>query len=80
MGILNSTIASSTIIPSANNKENKTITFIDMPRIGIIKKATKQDSGTANPTKKAFVKPMKNMSTNTTKIKPRITVFIKSWS
>ena len=72
------TIASSTTIPSANNSENNTIMFIVIPRPGINKKATSVVSGTESPTKKALVKPMKNINTNTTKIKPRITVFNRS--
>ena len=72
------TIASSTIIPKASKNENNTIKFIVKPKDGINNMATRTDNGTARPTNTADCKPMKNINTNTTNIKPIITVLIRS--
>ncbi len=72
------TIASSTTIPRASSSENSTITFMVIPSAGINQKASSVASGTDRPTKNALLKPIKNMRINTTKMKPRITVFSRS--
>ena len=72
------TIASSTTIPKANKKANKTIIFKLKPMVGMIKKAIKQLKGTDSATKIAFVAPMKNIKITVTKMKPMMMVLIKS--
>ena len=49
-----------------------------MSNTGITRNATRQERGTARPTKKALVNPIKNIRTKTTKMNPKITVLIKS--
>src|SRR3546814_12493875 len=70
-------MASSTTIPSASRKENRTIMFSvklvgsTESRAGMIRKARKDDRGTARATKIALVVPMKNMRMIVTKTNPR---------
>ena len=80
------TIASSTTMPSANKKENKTIKFNEnvlypnkpVNKAGSTKNATHIDKGTDKATKIAFVVPIKNNNISVTKIKPIMMVLIKS--
>ena len=72
------TMASSTTIPKASKKENRTIKFRLKPILGMIKNATKHDNGTDSPTKIALVAPMKNIRIRVTRINPMIMVLIKS--
>ena len=81
------TIASSTTMPNASRKANMTTVLSVNLRSGktkakaeMITNAMNADSGTESPTNSASVVPMKNMSTNTTNTKPRITVATKSLS
>ncbi len=77
-------MASSTTRPKPSRKANSTIVFrvnavpTTGPRTGIITKATSADSGTDRPTNMASRTPMKNIRTNTTKMKPNTTVLIRS--
>ena len=72
------TIASSTTIPRAKRKENKTIMFKLKPKLGITKNARNILNGTDKPTKMAFVAPIKNINISVTNINPMIIVLIKS--
>ncbi len=78
------TIASSTIIPSPNNKAKSTmkfkVTLVPMIAFAIGKNmnATKTLSGTLNATKNAFVTPIKNIRMNNTRTKPMIMVLTSS--
>ena len=78
------TMASSTTIPSPNKSANSAMKFSEMlpPTMnsadGRKMKARNILSGTDNATKKALVTPMKNIKTNTTKIKPMMMEFTSS--
>src|SRR3546814_21049831 len=78
-------MASSTTIPSASRKENRTIMFSvklvgsTESRAGMIRKARKDDRGTARATKIALVVPMKNMRMLVTKTNPILIVLTRSW-
>ena len=78
------TIASSTIIPNPNNSANSTIK-LSVTCVPTIKSAPGKNinatnilSGTERATKKAFVTPIKNMSTISTKINPMMIELTKS--
>ena len=79
-------MASSTTIPSPSKKAKSTIVFKvktipdTLAMTGNKTKATNVESGTESPTKMASCTPMKNINTKTTKIKPKITVFNKSFN
>ena len=72
------TIASSTTIPSPNRKAKSTMVFKVNPKKYSGINAKRADRGTDNPTKIASLTPIKNIKTNTTKMKPKITVLTKS--
>ena len=71
-------MASSTTIPNASRKENNTIMFKVKPMVGRNMNAMKDAIGTDKPTNKALVVPRKNISTNVTRMNPRIMEFTRS--
>ena len=79
-------MASSTTMPRPNKKAKSTMVFNVKtmpnapPMMGNITKPTNVESGTESPTKMASCTPIKNIKTKTTKIKPKITVFSRSFS
>ena len=72
------TIPLSTNIPKARMSEKSTIKFKEMPRASRIRKEINMDKGMADPTKRAFRKPIKNINTKTTRMIPKIMEFSKS--
>ena len=72
------TIPLSTRRPRPITSPNKTILFKVNPKADKITSDINMDIGIANPTKRAFLRPRKNVKTVTTKIIPKIKLFIKS--
>ena len=71
-------MASSTTIPKPKRKAKSTMVFRVKPKKYKGINANRADRGTESPTKMASRTPIKNIKTNTTKIKPSTTVLTKS--
>ena len=72
------TMALSTSMPSARISEKSTIMFRVMPSTRSTMKVISIEKGMAAPTKSELVKPRKNSSTATTRIRPLMMLFSSS--